>query len=332
MPVLTYADDANLRRNSLVTELTEKDLARLYVWLHRHFPPEGDPDVEGVHRVTPRESVRDVRGQLFNHLVAKGSPAALDALRYVAEELPEETWIQQGQVRAETRLLEESWAPPNPTDVLRLLDDPERRRIESADQLVEVIVTSLRRLEEELQGETPSAPELWDNKEEDRRKTPRWQPKGELYLSDKIKRHLARDLGPRGIVVGRETEFRRGEKPGGRGEYTDILVHAVAPGRSGERNVIRVVVEVKGCFNPKVETDIRDQLRDRYLADNDCTHGLYVVGWYGCAQWDTTDNASRAKWSKRPREELDEFLSACAGELSDEDRKLCAFVLNAALR
>ena len=40
----------------------------------------------------------------------------------------------------------------------------------------------------------------------------------------------------------------------------------------------RVIVEAKGCWNKDLKTAMRDQLRDRYLKENQCSHGLYVVG------------------------------------------------------
>ena len=38
-------------------------------------------------------------------------------------------------------------------------------------------------------------------------------------------------------------------------------------------------------LNDAMET----QLLEQYLKDNDCQHGLYLVGWFNCDQWDPKD-------------------------------------------
>ncbi len=34
---------------------------------------------------------------------------------------------------------------------------------------------------------------------------------------------------------------------------------------------------------------MQTQLADRYLRDNPSRHGLYLIGWFNCPQWDRTD-------------------------------------------
>jgi hypothetical protein len=96
---------------------------------------------------------------------------------------------------------------------------------------------------------------------------------------------------------------------------------------------ISVIVEAKGCWNAKLEHAMKTQLADRYLKDNRCQHGLYLVGWFYCDQWDDTDN--RKKQAQKLTINIDEAkekFSVQAQELSRQDIKIKAFVLNAALR
>jgi hypothetical protein len=67
--------------------------------------------------------------------------------------------------------------------LLRLGRDRKLRLVESGEQLLEVIIESLRRLEEELQGETPAAPDLWN-----RLPDGALRPKSENELSDYVVR------------------------------------------------------------------------------------------------------------------------------------------------
>ncbi len=108
-----------------------------------------------------------------------------------------------------------------------------------------------------------------------------------------MKRFLDRDLKSRGIIVNREVELRRGYG-GNSGERTDIHVDAVFKQPSGQvYDSITVIIEVKGCWHSDLKTAIKSQLAERYLADNSCSSGLYLVGWFDCQQWD--DNDSRRK-------------------------------------
>jgi hypothetical protein len=51
-----------------------------------------------------------------------------------------------------------------------------------------------------------------------------------------------------------------------------------------------VVVEVKGCWNPRVKADLEDQLVQKYLLPPNWTFGIYVVGWFVCDAWENAKN------------------------------------------
>ncbi|RMH05573.1 MAG: hypothetical protein D6704_09355 [Nitrospirae bacterium] len=75
------------------------------------------------------------------------------------------------------------------------------------------------------------------------------------------------------------------------------------------------------------------QLADRYLRDNQqCQHGLYVVAWFRCDQWDEADSRSE-KTPQMACEEVQRRLDTQARQFSEQkDLTLAAFVLNTALR
>ena len=152
------------------------------------------------------------------------------------------------------------------------------------------------------------------------------RPKGEERLSDLIKIHLEDDLIGRGIVLNREVQIRPGaqDRPG---ERTDIHIDAVVErSRPGELVRVKVIIEVKGSWHKEVDTAMRGQLRDRYLADNDCRHGLYVVGWFPGDQWDKKDY--RRRQSSQDLEALRSKLDAQAAGLSCATTRVEAVVLD----
>src|SRR4051812_31970927 len=159
--------------------------------------------------------------------------------------MPDQDNLRWCLVRAGQTMLRKSWTPPQPANVLSLAGDLRRRLVEGGEQLQDVVDESLARWEAELQGTPPTAFGLWDEVSPGKHK-----PKGEEKMSDALAAFLKKDLAGRGIVINREVVIRRGEKPGGRGERTDILVDAIARGDSADAiDVITVTVEVKGCWN-----------------------------------------------------------------------------------
>ena len=183
------------------------------------------------------------------------------------------------------------------------------------------------RLQEKLRGETPTVRDVWDWQAQ----TSRWRPIDENGLCDYVVRHLHDDLERCGIVALREVQIRRGFGDGP-GQRTDIYVAAVIQeDASGQLSTIRFVLEAKGCWHRELKTAMTSQLRDRYLKENRCQHGLYLVGWFNCDEWDTDDNRRRGAptWTV---EEARQFFNRQARECSDEESSLYAGVLDMAFR
>ena len=110
-----------------------------------------------------------------------------------------------------------------------------------------------------------------------------------------------------------------------------MLVEAVVP-ESDQYAVLSVIIETKGCWNPELNTAMRDQLVGRYLNDNDrCKHGLYLVGWFYCEQWDDT-HSRKQRTPKYGLEAAREKFANQARNLSDESVHVRSVVLDTALR
>lgn len=198
--------------------------------------------------------------------------------------------------------------------------------MQNGEQLLEVVIESLRRLEGKLQGETPAAPDLW-NKRDDRT----YRPKDEEAFSDYVKRHLQEDLEGKGVIVNREVVIRRGEGSE-RGERTDILVKAVVQEpRSEENETVAVVIEAKGCWYQRLYKEMEAQLAARYLRDNKCQYGLYLVGWFNCPQWDPEDRRQKTA-ARRDFDQTRKRLEDRALGLSQGDLHIKAMIISTALR
>jgi hypothetical protein len=96
-------------------------------------------------------------------------------------------------------------------------------------------------------------------------------------------------------------------------------------------DVVRAIIETKGCWNRDLRTAMGEQLVGRYLKDNECQHGLYLVGWFLCDRWDGTDRR-KGQTPKMAIGEMQEELDRQSASLSRDGVNVRAVVLNTALR
>lgn len=306
--------------------LTEDQLAELYIWLVRQCPYAEDPQYDEGHWVGPRESIGNWRDAILRHLQQRGTPQTCEAIRRIIRELPELHWLKWTLLEAQDLARRRTWVPPQAADILKIATNQDARLVQSGDQLLDVLIESLKRLEARLQGETPAVIDLWNEIGKNV-----YRPKDENRLSDYVKRHLDEDLTQRGVIVNREVEIRRGEGSG-RGERTDIHVDAVVWAPHGEvYDSITAIIEVKGCWHPELNHAMQTQLAERYLKDNRCQHGLYLVGWFNCDQWDEKDHRMR-EVPELTTNEAHKLFDDQAAQLSQEGRRIKALVINTALR
>src|SRR5205814_2148870 len=162
-----------------------------------------------------------------------------------------------------------------------LAQKSDARFVETEDDLLDAVKDSLGRFQKKLQAEETAVLDVWNEPKKGHKKV--YTPKDEDRFASVVARHFNDDLRGRGIIVNREVKVREGER-------TDIYADASAA--DGTR--ITVVVEAKGCWNPGLRSDMKDQLAERYLLDARTTRGLYLVGWFVCDHWAAADKARKA--------------------------------------
>ncbi len=192
--------------------------------------------------------------------------------------------------------------------------------MQSGEQLLDVLIESLGRLEAKLHDETPAIRDIWDRTSKNV-----YRPIGEEEFSDYIKRHLTEDLRDRGIISNREVRIHRVER-------TDIHVEAVILGLDGQDyDSVRMIIEVKGSWHRDLGDAMVTQLWKRYLKDNSCQHGLYLVGWFNCDAWDRDDY----RWDDAPKRTVEEArvqFETQADGLTNGGTTIRAVVMDAAYR
>lgn len=304
---------------AVVARLKDEQVGDLYIWLSQLYPPAEDPDLDGI--VEYRAAVGQWRDGLLTQLRLRGTEGACRELERIISALPDQPWLTWTLLQAKALTRHRTWIPPQPEDIRTLASSSDARFVQSSDQLLDVVVESLQRLEQRLQlAEPPRAIELWNEVERNI-----FRPRDEERLSDYIKGYLDDDLRGRGIVSNREVVNRRGEE-------TDIRVEALLdPLHGDERNPLAIVIEVKGCWHDEMESAMETQLVDRYLSGTNTNHGLYVVGWYNCDKWDRGDWRNR----RAPRYDMNKAqqrLDAQAAGLSRGGKHVRALVLDTSLK
>jgi len=317
---LSFPDGGNV---NIAPKLSESQLGELFAWLTENYPYTEQR--LGFGFMGPGDTAPFFRNSILEHLKKRGTFAACDAIRNIMERFPEYAWVRQYLEDAEWFARAATWRPVSIRDFLTLAMDSDKRLVETGSDLIDVILESLTRLDATFHGELPAAKYLWNE----------WQkmfrPKDEQDLSDYVARHLTEDLRDRGIIVNREVQIRRGIGRGS-GQLTDIHVDAVIKGaQPGSYERIYVIIEVKGNWHPELWTAMETQLRDRYLKENRCRDGIYLVGWFSCSKWDDTDH--------RKKQAPSILLSDAAKTLADQALKLStegylikSYVLDVALR
>jgi len=314
-----FAYELNHDPKEFVSKLTEASMADLFIWLVRQFPYDEDPQYNCVHSPSKEDAARELRTRLINFLEKVGTPASCQAIQRIAQTLTELDWLNVVLIEARKNTLQSTWRPLRPQEFLEVTSKTDSVLVRDAKELQEVLVDSLGELQSLLQSKY-AAPDLWDQQGKGS-----FRPKDENHFSDWIARNLTPELENCGIVVAREVQTRRGEK-------TDIQVTAVVPGLSIKSfEQVQVIIEVKGCWHRELKTAMKTQLVDRYLKDYDCDHGIYLVGWYACEQWDKDDPRKTVtpKWSLQ---EASQFFDDQAQELSSDVLTIRAVILNPALR
>ncbi len=301
------AHGSPLRGSGVLQSISESQLADLYIWLSEEFSSEEYSRPKGVHTVTPQISIGDWGNSVIKVLMNKGTSEACKQIKKVAAKLPQCKWIKQYTlVEAQKIALQKSWQPSDVSQIFKLVENHDLRLVNSPDELMDTVLDSLKRLDGIWQeGEQPRAIRLW-NQDKTKKPTISW-PKNEPHLSDEIACHLKKDLD--GIVIGREVEVKRNK--------TDIFINTFTKDHLGKsKDLIKVTIEVKGCWHGELNTAMESQLVGQYLSKTNCQHGIYLIGWFICDKWNDTKGIKLQKTLKINLQQAREKFEKQAKDLS----------------
>lgn len=297
----------------IMKTLLEADVSALWEWMLAQYPVAEDPDRSRGGDVTTRYAMANLRDSLISHLANVGTTTACNELQRLIDKYPQFDWFRRMLLLGQEQVRRLTWKPVSPGNFFQLAANRRARLVQSGDQLLEVILDSLRVLQERLQGETPTAQFLWNDK----------RPKSEAAISDWVKIHLEDDLKQRGVVLGREVQIHISQR-------TDIHVTAVTQcGQDQPFDNLEVIIEVKGSWNRELKTAMETQLAERYLNNTLCRHGLYLVAWFST---ETPGGKKELHPGISGRQTLEDHLVRQAQQLSSEARTIKARVIDFSMK
>ncbi|KKP97438.1 MAG: hypothetical protein UW84_C0008G0004 [Candidatus Collierbacteria bacterium GW2011_GWA2_44_99] len=304
--------DSPLRGSGVLQKISEPQLADLHIWLTNEFPPEEYKQPEGSGTVTPKISIGDWRDSVLRVLMDKGTAEACRQIDRIAAALPQYKWIKRYTlVEARRIAAQKSWQPPEVNNLFKLVENHDLRLINSPDELMDSVLDSIARFQQVLHSQhQPRVIRLW-NQDRRRKKQPviSW-PKDELDLSDELASHLNGDLDDRGIFVGREMTVTRVNR-------LDIHIKVFGKDHLGRpTDSHEIIIEVKGCWHPELDTAMETQLVGKYLSANGCHHGIYLVGWFNCDAWNDSSDTRKQKVPNLSLEQAREKFGKQADALS----------------
>ena len=287
----------------LANKLDVVSVADLYIWLIQHYPIAKRSQL--ARKTTIEDLVARLRNSLPNWLAEQGTTQSIEQLRRIEEATGSDLGYYLSQAKA--KYLQTTWKPLEPGEFKELVRNKRTRWIQSGSQLLDAILEVLEQLNLELQGKSGSTPaviDLWNEYKQtigDKRAT-FYTPKDENRLSDYVERYLKQKLEGRNVFISRENEIRRGSR-------TDIYVQTkpLIPSNQIEQT-ITVIIEVKGCWHEALKTAMLDQLKNRYLAEGNLYHGIYLIGQFMCDRWNKEDDQTR--WARSRKTTLDDLQSA----------------------
>jgi predicted NACHT family NTPase/S1-C subfamily serine protease len=105
-------------RRGFAGKLDDKQLADLYIWMVRQYPPAEDPDVPSHHSYSSRATIGMWRESLLRHLQGRATPSACKEMERIISEVPEIEWAKWMLEEARELLRRNTWTAPQPEDII----------------------------------------------------------------------------------------------------------------------------------------------------------------------------------------------------------------------
>jgi hypothetical protein len=131
--------------------LTEVQLADLYIWLVRQYPYDKDPDrinEPSAYTITFRDGIAGLKNITLLQLKERGTLQACTEIQRLIQELPDITWLGKTLIDAQTNMRRKTWQPLTPEKFLQFVISQEPSNSDLSNQ-INVIDQRTKKMEDE---------------------------------------------------------------------------------------------------------------------------------------------------------------------------------------
>ncbi|GAA0254035.1 hypothetical protein GCM10009527_057620 [Actinomadura nitritigenes] len=307
----------------VLPQLTDLQLAELWRWVDARWSSQTDTLTDGF--ASDDQHVRDWRNGIVAELQGRATPDALAALAGLVASRPGDYRLQSALAHAEAREHDESWRGVNVAELTDLLANAQCTLVNDDDALYRAVLASLDRFSirmrdigQTLWNETRPASAAADA-------TKVWNPKYEPDVSAALRDHLAQEFGEQ-LVVNREVLVKQTTSKG-HGLSVDVLPTATEA--AAGRRLPSCPIEVKGCWNTHLFTDLQEQLVSDYLPATGATRGIYVCAWFATEHWNDLADPRRRTAAALDRDQTVRSLTSAAQAASQSsDIEVTALIID----
>ena len=118
--------------------LTEIQLADLYLWLIKQYSYDEDSTDIRNSLVTPRKNIANIRDKVLKQLESVGTQEAYNQIKRIIKQRPDITWLPQCLLNAQQNMRRNNWNPLQPREFLNLISVPEPSNSHISNQINEL--------------------------------------------------------------------------------------------------------------------------------------------------------------------------------------------------
>lgn len=129
---------ASYHLRGIKIDLTEKQMADLYIWLVDQYPYDQDPDHNNeamAYIVSPRDNIASFRDSCLSQLRDKGTIEACDEIKRLIQELPNFSWLKETLIYSQQNMRRQTWKPLSPNEFFQFLIIPKPSNLDLSNQL-----------------------------------------------------------------------------------------------------------------------------------------------------------------------------------------------------
>ena len=120
--------------------LTESQLADLYIWLVHQYPYDEDPDHSNevmAYSVTARDGIARLRDSALSQLKERGTLEACAEIKRLIRELPDITWLSKTLIDAQANMCRKTWQPLTLKEFLQFVISQEPSNSDVINQITQ---------------------------------------------------------------------------------------------------------------------------------------------------------------------------------------------------